>query len=61
MKKYMVIYTDDDGNAHAVFYDSVIDADNARMDLDVNLGYYAEVYERTDHGDGGEFYEFAWA
>lgn len=61
MKKYMVVYVTDDGETCAMFFDTASEASYARRDLDVSLGYYAEVYERTEHGEAGMFYEFAWA
>ena len=59
MKKYMVVYKTDEGETCAAFFDKVCDADDFRMNCEVSMGWYAEVYERTD----GEFpqYVFSYA
>ena len=51
MKKYMVICLVD-GETTAAFFDEILEADNYRMDVECGLGGCAEVYERTDIGDG---------
>lgn len=47
MKKYMVAYMVE-GKTCASFYDTIGEADNARMDIECGLGGCAEVYERKD-------------
>lgn len=51
MKKYMVVCLVD-GETSTAFFDGIMEADNYRMDVECGLGGYAEVYERTDIGDG---------
>lgn len=55
MKKYMVIIVGD-GEQSAHFCDDFVTADNIRMDAEVSMGYYAEVYcyIRTDENDPHE-------
>ena len=48
MKKYMVVYRDDEGNEGAVFRDKLHEAEDFRMNMVVSLGGYAEVYERVE-------------
>lgn len=46
MKKYMLIWVDPDNGQMVNFFDDYLEADNARMDIEVSLGYYAELYYR---------------
>ncbi len=55
MKKYMVIYKDDEGSCHAEFCDTWSDADKLRMDCECGMGYYVEVYERYTGLNGNEY------
>lgn len=50
MKKYMIIYRDEDGDQFADFYDSWVKASDARMNATVSLGWYAALYEYTNDG-----------
>ena len=52
MKKYMVVVSDENGQS-AHFCDDFSTADNIRMDAEVGMGMYAEVYcyMRTDEND----------
>ena len=45
MKKYMVIAYGE-GKTSVSFYDTFSEAENAHMDYECGLGWYAEVYER---------------
>lgn len=59
--KYMVIIWTDEGQ-EAFFTDSERSAENTRMDAEVGMGYYAEVYEWViGDDDTGDRYELAWA
>lgn len=56
--KYMVIIWTDEGQ-EAFFTDDAKCAERTRMDADVSMGFYAEVYERIE-GECGREYVFAW-
>ncbi len=53
MKRYMLIWIDENGHTNVCFYDDLNRMDNARMDIECSLGLYAEMYAR-DHIDGDE-------
>ena len=53
MKKYMLIIKDEEGTQHAHFYDDFNTADNARMDAEVSLGWYVELYEYQEKPEDG--------
>ena len=44
MPKYMNVYKDDEGTVWASFYSTYDAAESARMDAEVSLGYYCEMY-----------------
>ena len=52
MPKYMVIVLTEEGETFANFFEDVRRAEQFRMDSEVCMGEYAEVYERieTEHG-----------
>ncbi len=54
MKKYMVI-TLYEGQQGVSFYDSFDAAQDAHMNAECGLGAYAEVYERQDGPEGGQY------
>lgn len=54
MKKYMMI-TLYEGQQGVSFYDSYDAAFGAHMDAECGLGAYAEVYERQDGPEGGQY------
>lgn len=54
MKKYMVAYLVE-GETCASFYDTISEADKARMDIECGLGGCAEVYERKETECGKEY------
>lgn len=46
MKKYMILIRDSEtGEQFATFTDDYIKADNMRMDAEVSLGDFAQIYE----------------
>ena len=47
MKKYMVIVQTDEGEVRW-YYDDLAKADNARMDSECGMGWYAEVWQLVD-------------
>ena len=59
MKKYMVIMVLD-GESSVYFTDDYLKAENARMDAEVGLGAYVEVYARQADEDGVESYSIAY-
>ena len=59
MKKYMVVMVLD-GEQSVYFTDDYLKAENARMDAEVGLGAYVEVYERTTDEDGIQAYTLAY-
>ena len=58
--KYMVIFYEN-GEPHAMFYDSMLKAENARLDATCGLDIYCEVYERKKHGEEGSYFEFIYS
>ena len=58
MERFMVVVKTDEGT-EAWFFDDAEKADQARMDAEVSLGWYCEVYERQETEFGRE-YVFAW-
>ena len=54
MKKYMVI-TFGDGEQWAAFFDELSKAEDYRMNGEVSIGYYVEVYERMETEFGKEY------
>lgn len=61
MKKYMIVWKDEEGNQGAHFTDSYTAAEQTRMDMECGMGWYAEIYERTTDEDGMSTYEFLCA
>ncbi len=52
MKKYMLIWIDEDGETNVHFFDLFQNMENARMDIECSLGLYAEMYARNHiYGD----------
>lgn len=61
MPKYMLVIKDDDGDTHAHFYETYAEADGSRMDAEVSLGWYVEMYKRAKNEESGlEYYEFMY-
>ena len=60
MKKYMVVTLADDGEQFAYFTDSLERAEQHRMDSDVSMGWYSEVYERVTDPEEGNRYELLY-
>ncbi len=54
MKKYMVVYLVE-GETGASFYDTTIEADDARVNIVCGLGGSAEVYVRRETEFGKEY------
>lgn len=54
MKKYMVVYLVE-GETCASFYDTTIEADDARVNIVCGLGGHAEVYVRRETEFGKEY------
>lgn len=57
LPKYMLVVLDDEGGHFTSFFEKYIEADNARMDYEVGLGFYVEMYERTETEDGFREYQ----
>lgn len=55
MKKFMIICLDDEGCTQVLFRDTYEEAESVRMDLEVILGLYCEVYERQETEYGNEY------
>lgn len=60
MPKYMVITKGDEGTFTS-FFENINDADNCRMDAECGMGWYAEVYERTEIEEGMTAYQFLYS
>ena len=60
MPKYMLVIKDDESKTFAQFYNEYAQAEDARMDAEVSLGYYVETYERNVDENGMEYYEFVY-
>lgn len=52
MPKYMLVYKDEDGVSHASFANTFDTANGNRMDMEVSLGWYVELYERITDEEG---------
>lgn len=57
MAKYLLVFKNDEGRSCATFYDDYTSARNAAMDCECGMGWYWELYERTEE-DGIEVYTF---
>ena len=55
MAEYMVIVLDDEGEQFATFFSKYVDAENYRMNSEVSMGWYAEVYQRVETEYGKEY------
>ena len=65
MPKYMVVVKmwNDDGTCDgtsALFFEDWMEAEDYRMNAEVGLGWYAEVYERQET-EGGREYVFIYS
>lgn len=60
MPKYMVIIKAE-GGTFAMFFDSIREAEEYRMDGVCGMGFEAEIYERFTDKDGTERYEFLYS
>ena len=54
MAQFMVV-SNVDGETVANFYDSLGEAENARMNCECGMGGYAEVYTRVSDEDGARY------
>lgn len=58
MKKYMIVYTDDEGCPSAAFADDYSKAKQIKQDAECGLGGYAEIYGREEREDDISEYIF---
>lgn len=48
MKKFMVLVKDDEGNVSNMMFNTLADAEKYRATAEMAMGWYAEVYVRTE-------------
>lgn len=55
MKKFMLVFLADGEETCTKFFDTYEEVQNARMDCECGLGWYAEIYERQETERGREY------